>query len=51
MSHTVIQHCAELSLSLWLLEAKVAVSGEWLPQVHWELSRQLNEGLSNLLLA
>lgn len=50
VSHAVTQHRAELPLGFWLLEAIVAVSGKWLPEVHWELPWQLNEGLSSLLL-
>lgn len=48
--HAVPQHGAELPLSFWLWEAIVAVPGEGLPQINRELPRQLNEGLSNLLL-
>lgn len=50
MSHAVPQHGAEPPLSSWLREAIVAVSGKGLPQVNRELPRQLNEGLSGLLL-
>lgn len=50
VSHAVTQHCTELPLGFWLLEAVVAVSGKRLPEIHWELPWQLNEGLSSLLL-
>lgn len=50
VSHAVPQHGTELPLRFWLRETIVAVPGEGLPQVNWELPWQLNKGLSDLLL-
>lgn len=50
MSDAVAQESAELLLVSCLAEAEVAVSEEWLPQVHRVFLRQDHKGRSGLLL-
>ena len=50
MSDAVTQESTELLLLGGLVEAEVAVSEEWLPQVHREFLRHDHKGLSVLLL-